>query len=169
MWVWLSVCSCARRWKFCSTIKNNYLIKSSSSAITTCLPWIDPCSSKYGNTQASCVSVCITTEGWMSTAWQKLIHNCVWFTERWYCHCMFSEACCVQLLLIVWKGRGVEYEPKRFIDFFSEAEWIIFNAHTLSIFWPTITILAMMRVCVCPDALENHILYTLLISDWGHQ
>lgn len=49
-------------------------------------------------------------------------------------------------------------KPKCFIDFyfFSEAEWIIFNAYTLSIIWPTITILAMMRVCVCPDALENH-------------
>lgn len=128
MWVWLSVCSCARRWKFCSTIKNNYLIKTSSSAITTCLPWIDPCSSKYSNTQASCVSVCIT-EGWMSTAWQNLIHN--WFTERWYCHCMFSEACGVQLLLIVWNGRGVEYEPKRFIDFFFQRQNESFLMHIL--------------------------------------
>lgn len=168
MWVWLSVCSCARRWKFCSTIKNNYLIKTSSSAITTCLPWIDPCSSKYSNTQASCVSVCIT-EGWMSTAWQNLIHNCLIHWEVILSLYVFrSMRCTTSSDCLKWKGGGIWAKALHWF-FFSEAEWIIFNAHTLSIFWPTITILAMMRVCVCPDALENHILYTLLISDWGHQ
>ncbi len=111
----------------------------------------------WQHTSIMCISVCITTEGWMSTAFKSWFitvfdsqrGNIATVCFQKHAMCATSSGCL--------KRKGVEYEPKCFIDFFfPEAEWIIFNRYTLSIFWPTISILAMTRVCVCPDALENH-------------
>lgn len=87
-------------------------------------------------------------KSWFITVFDSLRGNIV---------TMFSEACYVcNFFWLFEKEGGCNMSQSASLIFFSVAEWIIFNAYTLSIFWPTITILAMMRVYVCPDALENH-------------
>ncbi len=111
----------------------------------------------WQHTSIMCISVCITTEGWMSTAFKS------WFITVFDSQRGNIATVCFQKHAIVcnffWlfekEGGGIWAKVLHWF-FFPETEWIIFNRYTLSIFWPTITILAMTRVCVCPDALENH-------------